>query len=55
MADKNSVMSERDYDEALKSEFDMEFQSEEFGFNDNLSKEVSTCEYQNKDQNDVSN
>ena len=55
LEDNNAVMTERGYAEALKAEFDMEIQSEAFEFNDNLSKEVSTCEYQNKDQNDVSN
>ena len=29
-------MTERDYDESLKAEFDMEIQSESFVFNHNL-------------------
>ena len=40
----NAMMIERDYAEALKSEFDMEIQSEAFGFNQTLSIEGSTCE-----------
>ena len=44
-------MIERDYSEALEAEFDMEIQSEAFGFNITLSIEVSTCEYHNKYHN----
>ena len=55
MADNNSVITERDYDEALKSEFDMKIQSESFGFNCTLSIEGITCEYHNKYHNDVIN
>ena len=33
LADNNDVMIERNYSEALKSEFDKEIQSESFGFN----------------------
>ena len=43
LADNNAVMTERDYTEALKAEFDMEIQSEEFGFNRTLSIEGSNC------------
>ena len=52
MADKNAVITENDYSELLKEEFDMEIQSEAFGFNCTLSIEGSTCEYHNKYQND---
>ena len=55
MDENNAVITEHDHAEALKEEFDMEIQSEEFGFNCTLSIEDSTCEYQNKDHNDVSN
>ena len=55
MGDNNSVMTERDYAEALKAEFYMEIQSEVFGFSPNLSIEVSTCEYHNKYHNDEIN
>ena len=51
----NYVMTEGDYAEALKAEFDMELQSEAFGFNRTLSIEGNTCEYQNKDHNNESN
>ena len=37
LADNNDVMTERDYYEVLKSQFQMEIQSEEFGFNGNIS------------------
>ena len=30
---KNAVMTEHDYAESLKTEFDVEIQSEEYGFN----------------------
>ena len=33
LADNNSVMTERDYSEALKVKFDMEIQSYSFGLN----------------------
>ena len=55
LEDNNSVMAERDYAEALKAEFDMEIQSEAFGFNHTISIEVGTCEYHNKYHNYVSN
>ena len=42
-SDINDVMTEHDCDEALKAEFDMEIQSEEFGFNRTPLIEVSTC------------
>ena len=48
-------MTERDYAEEFKEEFDMEIQSEEFGFNHTLSIEDSACEYHNKYQNYVRN
>ena len=41
-------MTEHDYAEALKTEFDMEIQSEAFGFNHTLSTEGCTCEYNDK-------
>ena len=44
-------MTEHDYAEALKPEFDMEIQSEAFGFNYNISIKVITCEYHNKYNN----
>ena len=53
--DNNAVMKERDYSEALKSEFYMEIKSESFGFNCNLSIDRSTCEYHYKDHNYVRN
>ena len=37
LAENNDVITERDYSEALKAEFDMEIQSEAFGFNLNIS------------------
>ena len=48
-------MTEHEYDEALKEKYDMEIQSEVFGFNRTLSIEGSTCEYHNKDHNAISN
>ena len=36
LAENNDVMIERDYDESLEAEFDMEIQSEAFGFNHTL-------------------
>ena len=48
-------MLKGDCAEALKAEFDMEIQSEEFGFNCTLLIEVSTCQYRNKYHNCVSN
>ena len=48
-------MIECNYDEVLKAELDMEIQSQEFVSNRTLPIEVSTCEYQNKYHNDVSN
>ena len=53
--DNNAVMKEHDYAESLKEEFGMEINSEAFCFNQTLSIEVSTCEYQNKYQNDEIN
>ena len=38
----------RFYAEALKAEFEMEIQSESFGFNRTLSIEGKTCEYHDK-------
>ena len=55
MADNNTVMTERDYTEAFKEEFDTEILSEAFGFNCNIYIEVSTCEYHNKYHNYVNN
>ena len=55
MADNNSVITERDYAEALKKEFYMEIQSAAFGFNHTPSIERITYEYQNKYHNDVIN
>ena len=37
LVDINNVMTEHDYDEALKAKFDTEIQSEAFGFNHTLS------------------
>ena len=48
-------MVERDYAEALKEEFDMEIESEAFGFNRTVSIEGITCEYHDKDFNYASN
>ena len=48
-------MSEHDYAEALKAEYDMEIHLEEFGFNCTLSIEDSTCEYHNKYRNYIRN
>ena len=53
--DNNAVMTGHDYAEVLKAEFDMEIQSEEFGFNCNLSIEGIPCEYHNKHHNYVRN
>ena len=55
LAENNSGMIERDFAKGLRSEFDMEIQSEAFRFNRTLSIEGSTCEYHNKYQNGVSN
>ena len=55
LEDNNAVMIERDYAEALMAEFDMEIQSEAFGFNYTLSIEDSTCEYHNKYHNNEIN
>ena len=55
MADNNAAMTENDYYEASKVEFDMAIKSEAFGFNSTLSTEVISCEYLNKDNNDVKN
>ena len=48
-------MKEHDYADAFKEKFDIEFQSEEFGFNHNIYIEGSTCDYHNKYHNDISN
>ena len=48
-------MKERDYDEALKAKFDIEIQSEAFGFNRTLFTEGITYEYHDKHHNDVRN
>ena len=37
LEDKNDVITERDYAEALKAYFDMEIQSEALGFNHTIS------------------
>ena len=55
LEDNNAVMIERDYAEALMAEFDMEIQSEAFGFNHTLSIEGITCEYYEKGRNDIRN
>ena len=55
LADKNSLMIEHDYFEALKAEFDMEINSEEIGFECTIPIEGSTCEYHNKNHNDEKN
>ena len=55
MEENNYVMTKRGYDGSFKVEFDMEIQSETFGFNCNISIEGSTCEYHDKDPNDISN
>ena len=41
-----------DYTQAFKAEFDMEIQSQAFGFITTLSIEGSSCEYNDKDWND---
>ena len=46
-------MTEYDYDEALRAEFDIETHLEVFGCNSTIPIEVSTCEYHDKDHNDV--
>ena len=51
LLDNSSVMIERDNAETLKAEFDMEIQSEPFGFTRTISIEEITCEYHNKYQN----
>ena len=51
----NAIMTERDYSEELKSQFDMEFKSQEFGFKFTISTEGSTCEYHYKYCNGVRN
>ena len=51
----NCVLTESDYSEALKSEFNLEIQYEAFGFNQALSVTVRNCEYHNANINDVSN
>ena len=48
-------MTEHDYYEALKEEFDMEIQSEAFVFNCNLFIEYRICEYHDKFINASSN
>ena len=55
LSDNNSVMKEHDYADAFKEKFDIEFQSEEFGFNHNIYIEGSTCDYHNKYHNDKRN
>ena len=47
-------MVELDYADALREKFYIEILSVAFVFNCNLSIEVSTCEYHDKDRNDVS-
>ena len=41
--DNNSVITEHDYAEALKAEFDTEIQSETFCFNHTIFIEINTC------------
>ena len=48
-------MTEHDYYEALKENGNMEIQLQQFGFNENISIEGSTCQYHDKYHNDVSN
>ena len=48
-------MTKYNYAEELKAEYDTEIQSAAFGFNLTLSIKFSTCDYHNKDHNDVSN
>ena len=48
-------MTECDYAEALRAEFDIEIQSEAFGFNITFTIEVITYEYRIKNCNDVRN
>ena len=48
-------MTENDYYEASKVEFDMAIKSEAFGFNSNIYIRGITFEYHNKDYNDLSN
>ena len=55
LEDMNAVMTEHDYAEALEAKFDMEIQSEAFGFNHNLSIESNNCVYKNNYHTDVSN
>ena len=55
MEDNNAIMGEIVYAEALKSEFDMEIQSEAFGFNHTLPIEGIIWEYQDNYHNDISN
>ena len=47
-------MAELDYADALRENIYIEIMSVAFGFNCNLSIEVSTCEYHDKYRNDVS-
>ena len=55
-ANIQSVMTERDYAEGMKCEFDQEIQSEAFGYNRTLSIEGSSCEYHVQDpDNDTGN
>ena len=55
MSDNNPVMKKGDYTEALKENFDMEIQPEEFGSNHTLSIEGNTCDYHDKYLNDIRN
>ena len=48
-------MTEPDYAESLKAEFDMEIHSYAFGFNRNIYIEVITCNHHDKYTNDVGN
>jgi hypothetical protein len=49
-----SIMTDRDYAEGMKSEFDLEIQSEAFGYNRTLSIEGSSYEY-HADNNNTDN
>ena len=51
----NIFMIEHDYVESFKAELDMEIKPEAFFVNHTISIEGITCEYYDKDYNDVSN
>ena len=54
-SENNDVITERDYAEEVKAEFDMEIQSEAFGFNHTIYIEGCTCDYHDKYCNYVNN